>query len=1100
MSLRLSKLFDVKASESRLVVLLISHSFFVGMTRNLGSTVATTIFDPRYLPEALILSAVINAIIAVGLNWLQKRLNFVNFSAFNLAIQFFSLVIFGLIFIFYPAQDPWLALSFYIWIQVIMVLSYKEYWDLAGRLLDIRQSKRLFALIGTGEVLFIIPVGLLGRQIASLGIPLLVFLSAFGVIGSSLSLETIRQRFGNLLGKTRRSKRERLRQQAEERLKLWRYVILIMALSVVYVLGFSLISQLYLDALKFAFPLESDVASKSAFILVVLAVTGSLNLLMRLFGVDAFIGHFGVAGGLLVLPILVLISSGGLVAAHALGLATVFGMTVLVRGIYFVLKPSVDRPASQILFQIFPDGIRQRLLTIRDGIVEPIAAGVAGLLLFILVPRGLDSYLQSMLLFVVVILWLFVVWLVLRQYAASVIQVLQQRQVSFFSELFQDRRNLERLKGSLSSTKPLEVMYALRVLDTLQDELTADDFEVLLKNPSPMVRGETLKLIEKYQTTALLAPVAAAVEHDPDETVRALAVRTMAAIGADESYDTLMNFLANSSREIRRNAIIGLLRGGDIQGLINAGNILVRMAKSEEEERLEAAEILGEVRNPNFYRLLLDLVQDEDNEVRNKALLAAGNVNHPKLWPILIDNLAASRTRSSAIIALNGADSRILPHFERSFSEPSSPSRLLTAIARICSRMTGDEVRGFLIKHATINNLNVRSAILQSLADLGYQAESAEERGLCISYARDEAAFVVWCLAAIASLKPYPLAEIVCNSLKTELEQAKTRIFYWLSFLYDSELILRAKTQIGKESDSNWALMLEALEQVVDAEMRPMVLPLVERISPEEQLKRLSAVFPVDESADAVVYLDYIILAQGLWIEPWLRTSALFAAPDIGGMALADSVYQVLKAEHGMVRETALWSLSRISPQLYNFYFQTRNNDASAQPQTVGVIKDTEGHMRKLKSGGATMLLTIEKVLILKQVSIFASTSEEFLADLASLMEEIRVEAGSDIITEGTEPSYLYVVLEGELVVKQGGHVLAELGANEVFGEMSFFLDEKEHTATVSAKTVSHLLRLTKDDFLEILYDYPQISQGIIRELANRLRRSNARIVGMESK
>src|SRR5215510_6512553 len=102
MSLRLSKLFDIKASESRLVLLLITHSFFVGMTRNLGSTVATTIFDPKYLPEALILSAVINALIAIGLNFLQKRMNFVRFSAFNLVVQFFSLFSFGILFIFYP--------------------------------------------------------------------------------------------------------------------------------------------------------------------------------------------------------------------------------------------------------------------------------------------------------------------------------------------------------------------------------------------------------------------------------------------------------------------------------------------------------------------------------------------------------------------------------------------------------------------------------------------------------------------------------------------------------------------------------------------------------------------------------------------------------------------------------------------------------------------------------------------------------------------------------------------------------------------------------------------------------------------------------------
>lgn len=1102
MSLRLPRIFDVKASESSLVVLLIVHSFFVGMPRNLGSTVATAIFDPKLLPEALILSAAINALFAVSLNLLQRRLSFLRLSGINLAIQFISLLGFGIAFLYFDPHNAVLALIFYVWMQVIMVLSYKEYWDLAGRLLDIRQSKRLFALIGTGEVLFIIPVGLLGQYVAQLGSPMLLFLSAFGVLGSSLALLAIRKRFGHLLGRVRRSRRERLRQQAEERVKLWRYVVMVMALSIVYVMGFALISQLYLDALKTAYPLTSDLAAKSGFILLVLAVTGTLNLLMRLFGVDTFIAHFGVAGGLLLLPVLVLLSSGGLLAAYLWSAGAVFTLIVLVRGIYFVLKPSVDRPASQILFQIFPETIRQRLLTIRDGVVEPIAAGVAGIMLYIFVPRGLNSEIQVIFLFAVTILWLIVVLLVLREYAASVLRVLQQREISSFSELFQDRRNLERLKRSLGSIKPLEVMYALRVLDSLNEETLPNYFGTLLQHPSPMVRGETLKLIEKYRSTNLLAPVAAACEKDPDMEVRALAVRTMAALGADESYESLMRYMSSDSSDIKNNAIVGLLRGGDIQGVIKAGNALLKMAESDElSEREDAAVILGEVANQNFYRVLMGLLRDENNRIRNKALVAAGKVNHPRLWPLVINNLGASRTRSSAMVALHGADSRILPDFELRFAYTESSPRVLTAIARICGRINEDGVREFLIKHAEIPNLNVRSAILQSLADLGYQAEDEKSRAFVMSYLRDEVAFIAWCLAAVEALKAYPSAEIVCNSLNTEIEQAKARLFYWLSFIYDSELILSAKSQMYRATDNNWALILEALEQLLDDGLDPLILPVFERISTEEQVKRLNSFYPKDESADAVVYLDYIISAQGLWIEPWLRVSALFAAPDVGKMALVDTVYTIAKEEKGMVGETALWSLSRMSPQLYNFFVQTRRNETAELPmETVGVIKDTEGHMRKLKSGGTSVLLTIEKVIILKQVNIFASTSEEFLADLASLMDEMRIQAGGEVIAEGTEPNYLYVVVEGALLVKHDEHVLAELGANEVFGEMSLFLDEKEHTATVISRVESHLLRLHKDDFMEILYDYPQISQGIIRELANRLRRSNARIVELESK
>ena len=47
------------------------------------------------------------------------------------------------------------------------------------------------------------------------------------------------------------------------------------------------------------------------------------------------------------------------------------------------------------------------------------------------------------------------------------------------------------------------------------------------------------------------------------------------------------------------------------------------------------------------------------------------------------------------------------------------------------------------------------------------------------------------------------------------------------------------------------------------------------------------------------------------------------------------------------------------------------------------------------------MLLTIEKVLILKTVSIFADTPEEILADVAALLEEVDVTSGRNHPPQG---------------------------------------------------------------------------------------------------
>ncbi|MEL6524380.1 MAG: hypothetical protein AAFQ07_01605, partial [Chloroflexota bacterium] len=91
---RITAYFDIQPSESTLVLLLIVHSFFVGMPRNLGNTVAITLFDASFLPQALVISAAVNALIAVTLNVLQKRLSFLRLGYLNLSIQFVSLLAF----------------------------------------------------------------------------------------------------------------------------------------------------------------------------------------------------------------------------------------------------------------------------------------------------------------------------------------------------------------------------------------------------------------------------------------------------------------------------------------------------------------------------------------------------------------------------------------------------------------------------------------------------------------------------------------------------------------------------------------------------------------------------------------------------------------------------------------------------------------------------------------------------------------------------------------------------------------------------------------------------------------------------------------------
>jgi len=71
--------------------------------------------------------------------------------------------------------------------------------------------------------------------------------------------------------------------------------------------------------------------------------------------------------------------------------------------------------------------------------------------------------------------------------------------------------------------------------------------------------------------------------------------------------------------------------------------------------------------------------------------------------------------------------------------------------------------------------------------------------------------------------------------------------------------------------------------------------------------------------------------------------------------------------------------------------------------------------------------------------------------------------------------------------------ILAMLGEADFFGEMSL-LDGAGRSANVVALEASEILTLSRNDFLEILQDYPKISISLLDELTQRIRKSDQQI------
>lgn len=129
----------------------------------------------------------------------------------------------------------------------------------------------------------------------------------------------------------------------------------------------------------------------------------------------------------------------------------------------------------------------------------------------------------------------------------------------------------------------------------------------------------------------------------------------------------------------------------------------------------------------------------------------------------------------------------------------------------------------------------------------------------------------------------------------------------------------------------------------------------------------------------------------------------------------------------------------------------------------------------------------LEKALALRAAPLFASLSADALLPVASICQQVDLVAGQALFEAGEVGDSMFVVASGCVLVKRGTELLARLGVGEVVGEMGA-LDLEPRSATVIASEPSRLIRLERNDLMDLLTDYPELMRGLAIMLVDRIR------------
>src|SRR3954447_6247750 len=127
----------------------------------------------------------------------------------------------------------------------------------------------------------------------------------------------------------------------------------------------------------------------------------------------------------------------------------------------------------------------------------------------------------------------------------------------------------------------------------------------------------------------------------------------------------------------------------------------------------------------------------------------------------------------------------------------------------------------------------------------------------------------------------------------------------------------------------------------------------------------------------------------------------------------------------------------------------------------------------------------------LKSIALFEHLSKNELAEVAKQADEIDVEAGKRLVSEGRFGYEFFVIENGTAEVVRGDQHIADLGPGDFFGEMALLGDTVRNADVVSSSAMTAMV-MTDAAFRSLKRRMPEVAD----EIRAACRRRTEELVG----
>jgi CRP-like cAMP-binding protein len=103
------------------------------------------------------------------------------------------------------------------------------------------------------------------------------------------------------------------------------------------------------------------------------------------------------------------------------------------------------------------------------------------------------------------------------------------------------------------------------------------------------------------------------------------------------------------------------------------------------------------------------------------------------------------------------------------------------------------------------------------------------------------------------------------------------------------------------------------------------------------------------------------------------------------------------------------------------------------------------------------------------------------------------IAAGEVLFAQGDAGDLMYAVVEGEITLSRGDHVVDEIHGGEIVGEMALIDPDVVRSATATARTPARVVPIDRRQFTFLVHEHPTFALQVMKVMADRLRRANSR-------